>query len=129
MIHYHMGGLTLNSKPALRKTGKRIRPLVCLLACEAAGGNWRQAVPVMPPSKYPQFHLSTMMLKTWPDASRPRQCGLFGMPQTINTGDAICLFTLAAIGRLLDLGIAPATVVTAMRRFDEIHCIDAKPVR
>ena len=25
--------------------GKRIRPLLCLLACHAAGGDWRQAVP------------------------------------------------------------------------------------
>ena len=45
MIHYHMGWADEVLQAAGGNRGKRIRPLLCLLACAAAGGDWRLAVP------------------------------------------------------------------------------------
>jgi geranylgeranyl diphosphate synthase, type I len=45
MLHYHMGWADANLNPISINSGKRIRPLLCLIACEAAGGQWQQALP------------------------------------------------------------------------------------
>ena len=45
MLQYHMGWLDADLQPASVNSGKRIRPILCLLACQAAGGDWRQALP------------------------------------------------------------------------------------
>jgi geranylgeranyl diphosphate synthase type I len=45
MIHYHLGWADTGFKPASIPAGKRIRPMLCLLACEAAGGDPAQALP------------------------------------------------------------------------------------
>ncbi len=45
MIHYHMGWADEMFQPAGGNSGKRLRPLLCLLACAAGGGDWRQAAP------------------------------------------------------------------------------------
>ena len=45
MLYYHMGWVDQQFKPAQNKAGKRVRPMLCLLCCQAAGGDWRQAVP------------------------------------------------------------------------------------
>ena len=44
MMRYHLGWVdeTGLSQP---NTGKLARPTLCLLACEAAGGDWRSALP------------------------------------------------------------------------------------
>ena len=41
MIHYHMGWADEALRPAGGNSGKRIRPILCLLACAAAGGPWQ----------------------------------------------------------------------------------------
>ncbi|MCA9968379.1 MAG: hypothetical protein KC423_29240, partial [Anaerolineales bacterium] len=43
MIHYHMGWADEQLRPLVVKSGKNIRPVLCLLICQAAGGNWEQA--------------------------------------------------------------------------------------
>jgi len=45
MLHYHLGWSDADLQPASVPAGKRIRPMVCLLACEAAGGDPGTAVP------------------------------------------------------------------------------------
>ncbi|MCA9874418.1 MAG: polyprenyl synthetase family protein, partial [Anaerolineales bacterium] len=45
MIHYHMGWVNEQLQPVQVYPGKQIRPLLCLLTCQAAGGDWQQALP------------------------------------------------------------------------------------
>ena len=45
MLHYHLGWVDDTFQPTAGRSGKRLRPLFLLLACEAAGGEWRRAVP------------------------------------------------------------------------------------
>src|SRR3989442_7810436 len=44
MIRYHLGWEDAEGRPQ-DVGGKGLRPTLCLLACEAAGGEWRQALP------------------------------------------------------------------------------------
>ena len=37
MMHYHMGWRDEQMQPAIVNSGKQIRPVICLLACQAAG--------------------------------------------------------------------------------------------
>ncbi|MBL8046538.1 MAG: polyprenyl synthetase family protein, partial [Anaerolineales bacterium] len=48
MMRYHMGWVNEKDAPLddPHATGKRIRPLLCVLACQAAGGEWETALPM-----------------------------------------------------------------------------------
>ncbi len=47
MLRYHMGWCDEEGKPLARPApqGKALRPTLCMFACEALGGDWRQALP------------------------------------------------------------------------------------
>lgn len=45
MLRYHMGWLDEDFQPVSANAGKAVRPALCLFACEAVGGDWRQALP------------------------------------------------------------------------------------
>lgn len=45
MLRYHLGWEDAEGRPAPSQGGKALRPTLCLLACEAAGGDWRTALP------------------------------------------------------------------------------------
>ncbi|HJX38604.1 MAG TPA: hypothetical protein VJ714_08385, partial [Anaerolineae bacterium] len=40
MISYHLGWVSQDFSPSEQDAGKRLRPLLCLLSCEACGGDW-----------------------------------------------------------------------------------------
>ena len=44
MMRYHLGWEDADGNPTDGR-GKALRPALCLLACEAVGGNWRVALP------------------------------------------------------------------------------------
>lgn len=126
MIHYHMGWADERLRPVDGNSGKRIRPLLCLLACAAAGGDWRQAVPAAAAIEI--LHNFSLVHDDIQDNSparrgRPTLWTLWGQPQAINTGDAMFAMAHLALSRLEERGVAPATVVRALRRFDET-CVE-----
>ncbi|MDP3793857.1 MAG: polyprenyl synthetase family protein, partial [Candidatus Uhrbacteria bacterium] len=45
MLRYHLGWQDAEGRPLRGDGGKALRPTLCLLACEAAGGAWRTALP------------------------------------------------------------------------------------
>lgn len=122
MMHYQMGWVDESLQPIEPKSGKRIRPLVCLLANDAAGGDWRQAVPAAAAIEI--IHNFSLVHDDIEDASptrrgRPTVWKVWGEPQAINSGDAMFTLAHAALSRLLETGIPPATIVRAMQGFDE----------
>ena len=46
MMRYHMGWIEKSGYTRRSPAGKRLRPVLCLFACHALGGQWRQALPV-----------------------------------------------------------------------------------
>ena len=45
MMRYHMGWLDADLDPLAARAGKRLRPLLCMLVCEAVGGPIEHALP------------------------------------------------------------------------------------
>lgn len=96
MMHYHMGWRDENLQPADINAGKQIRPVMCLLACQAAGGDWQQAVPAA--AAIEMLHNFSLIHDDIEDASPTRRgrktlWTIWGMEQAINAGDA--MFALA----------------------------------
>jgi geranylgeranyl diphosphate synthase, type I len=122
MIHYHMGWVDAELQPADVHPGKQIRPLLCLLACQAAGGDWRQALPAAAAIEI--LHNFSLVHDDIEDASptrrgRPTVWQLWGIEQAINAGDAMFALAHLAMSRLLERGVPAPIVVQALRRFDE----------
>ena len=126
MLHYHMGWVDQNLAKADGKRGKRIRPLLCLLTCHAAGGDWRQAIPAAAAIEI--LHNFTLIHDDIEDASPTRHgrdtvWTVWGSEQAINAGDAMFAIAHLSMGRLAERGVAPETVLYALRRFDET-CVE-----
>jgi geranylgeranyl diphosphate synthase type I len=122
MMHYHMGWTDEQFQPAQVKSGKRIRPILCLLTCAAAGGDWRQALPAAAAVEI--LHNFSLIHDDIEDASLTRRgrttmWQIWGQELAINSGDAMFALAHVALGRLLERGVDAATVVQALRRFDE----------
>lgn len=122
MLRYHLGWADKDFKPANINSGKRIRPTLLLLANEAQGGAWLQALPAA--AAVELLHNFTLIHDDIEDRDtvrrgRPTLWAHWGMPQAINAGDA--LFTLAyqALLRLGQRDVSPARVVTALERFTQ----------
>jgi geranylgeranyl diphosphate synthase type I len=126
MMHYHMGWAEASLEPADHPSGKRIRPLICLLTCMASGSDWRRAVPAG--AALELLHNFTLIHDDIQDKSptrrgRPTLWTIWGPEQAINSGDAMFALAHLAMTRLLEQGVPAPAVVRALRRLDET-CIE-----
>ena len=122
MMHYHMGWVNQDLEPEQVNAGKQIRPILLLLSCQAAGGDWQQAVPAA--AAIELVHNFSLIHDDIEDASPTRRGRLtawkiWGIEQSINAGDAMFALAHIAMNRLFDRGVPAETVVKALRRFDE----------
>ena len=116
MMAYHMGwedGRTTSSVSG----GKRIRPLLVLLTTAAAGGDWHHALPAA--ASVELIHNFSLLHDDIEDNSplrrgRPTVWAKWGVPQAINTGDA--MFSLAHLAMLeLDKMVSPIITLEAVK--------------
>ena len=121
MLHYHLGWADAAFAPTRSKSGKRIRPILCLLACETAGGDPGLALPAA--AAIELLHNFSLIHDDVEDVSdvrrgRPTVWKRWGIAQAINAGDG--LYTLAHMGfhRLSSLGVPAQRQVAARKRFD-----------
>jgi geranylgeranyl diphosphate synthase type I len=94
MMAYHMGWE--GEGAGVEARGKRIRPLLVCLTCAAAGGDWEKSLPAAAATEL--IHNFSLIHDDIEDNSplrrgRPTVWKIWGIPQAINTGDA--MFTLA----------------------------------
>ena len=125
MMHYHLGWADERFQPTQAPRGKRVRPLICLLSCEAVGGQWPTAVPLA--AGLELIHNFSLIHDDIEDSSatrrhRPTVWAQWGVPQAINAGDA--MFTLArlAVHRLAGRGVAAEVVLAVLQRV-ELSCL------
>ncbi|MBI4673377.1 MAG: polyprenyl synthetase family protein [Chloroflexi bacterium] len=116
---YHLGRTDAQGNPAPSDTGKRIRPLLCLWACEAAGGNWRAAIPAA--AAIELIHNFSLIHDDIEDDSAERRgratvWKIWGLAQGINAGDAMFVLAHLALDRL-------ATPTLSLERYVEIHSV------
>lgn len=122
MMHYHMGWVDADMQPISLYAGKQIRPLLCMLACAAAGGRWQQAIPAAAAIEI--LHNFSLVHDDIEDDSPTRRSRdtvwkLWGVPQAINAGDSMFAIAHLAMNRLIERGVSADIVVQALRRFDE----------
>ena len=121
MMAYHLGWVDEQAKPVQADSGKRLRPLLCLLCCEAAGGDWQQAVPAA--AGLELIHNFSLIHDDIEDNSptrrgRPTVWALWGLPHGINAGDSMLMLARLALGRLSSRGVDPSSALQAMDIFD-----------
>jgi geranylgeranyl diphosphate synthase type I len=122
MLRYHLGWADSDFQPAQFDPGKRVRPLICLLACAASGGDVDRAVPAA--AAIELLHNFTLIHDDIQDRSetrrhRPTLWALWGDGQAINAGDALFAVSQITLLRALERGAAVERVTEVMRGFNE----------
>ncbi|UCC77189.1 MAG: polyprenyl synthetase family protein [Anaerolineales bacterium] len=121
MMAYHLGWLDHRFRPAVAAHGKRVRPLLCLLSCEASGGDWRHALPAA--AALELVHNFSLIHDDIEDNSpirrgRPTVWNVWGLAHGINVGDTMLVVARQALARLSELSIPSSTVLAAMDILD-----------
>jgi geranylgeranyl diphosphate synthase type I len=116
MVRYHMG---LDSDAP---RGKRMRPLLGLLAYQSITGDHMKALPGA--AAVEMGHNFSLVHDDIEDRGserrhRPALWTISGIPQAINTGDALFTLSRMALYRLSDEGFDDARVLALMRLYDE----------
>lgn len=116
MVRYHMG---LDGSGA---AGKRMRPLLGLLSYASIAGDYAPALPGA--AAVELGHNFSLVHDDIEDGDlerrhRPTLWAVQGIPQAINTGDALFTLSRIALHRLTDLGFSDAKVLRLMRLYDE----------
>jgi geranylgeranyl diphosphate synthase type I len=122
MMRYHLGLAGPRGEPTAARAGKMLRPALCLLSCEAVGGQRRRAVPAA--AAIELIHNFTLIHDDIEDASQSRHgrdtvWRVWGEARAINAGDGMFALAHLALHRLLDGGVAAAQVLEAARLLDE----------
>jgi geranylgeranyl diphosphate synthase type I len=117
MVRYH---LALDGSGA--SGGKRIRPLLGLLAYASIAGDHRLALPGA--AAVELGHNFSLVHDDIEDGDterrhRPTLWTVQGIPQAINAGDTLFSLSRIALHRLTDLGFPDAKVLRLMRLFDQ----------
>jgi geranylgeranyl diphosphate synthase type I len=117
MLAYHLG---LDGASGPR--GKRMRPLLGLLAYESLTGDYRAALPGA--AAVELGHNFSLVHDDIEDADverrhRPTLWAVWGVPLAINAGDALFALSRLALYRLLDGGFSERRVLGLMRVYDE----------
>lgn len=103
MMRYHLGWTDENLKPIVARSGKRLRPMLCLLACEAAGGEPQQALPAA--AAVELIHNFSLVHDDIQDGSHFRRgrravWDIWGAAHAINVGDGLFVLARLALHRL-----------------------------
>ncbi len=121
MLQYALGWVDQNGQPYRVPTGKRIRPVLLLLATEAAGGNWQAALPAA--AAVELLHNFSLIHDDIQDDSplrhnRPTLWKVWGEANAINIGDALFTMAYDALQRLSTNGISAEIVIQIWRIFN-----------
>jgi geranylgeranyl diphosphate synthase type I len=122
MMRYHLGWVDQELRPIQSISGKRLRPLLCLLACEAAGGDAEQALPAA--SALELVHNFSLVHDDIQDASHFRRgrravWDIWGTAHGINVGDGLFVLARLALHRLVEQDVALARQQAASMVLDQ----------
>lgn len=116
MLRYHLGWEDVEGRPVRSGGGKALRPTLCLLASEAAGGDWRKALPAA--AALELVHNFSLVHDDIQDRDterrhRPTVWSVWGEAQAINAGDALKALGGLAVLNLASEGVSSALVLDA----------------
>jgi geranylgeranyl diphosphate synthase type I len=118
MLHYHLGWLDEELDPIQTASGKRLRPLLCLLSCQALDGAPSHALPAA--CAIELIHNFSLVHDDIQDASHTRRgrravWDIWGLDQGINVGDGLFALAHLALHRLSDRAVPPSRQLAASR--------------
>lgn len=122
LLRYHLGWVDATFQPRDGRSGKRLRPLLCLLACEGCGGRWNKALPAA--AAIELLHNFTLIHDDIEDQDnvrrgRPTVWSVWGEAQGINAGDTLFSVAQLALLELAERDIPAERVLEAARLFNE----------
>lgn len=120
MIRYAMGWVDQDDVPYQRTTGKRLRPILLLLVCNAVGGDWQKATPAAVSVEL--LHNFSLIHDDIQDGSslrhnRPTVWQVWGIANAINAGDALFTLAYSALSDL-DSNLPPEIVFPIWKKFN-----------
>lgn len=120
MLTYHMGWEGEGAGPEAQ--GKRIRPLLVLLSTQAAGGDWREALPAA--AAVELLHNFSLIHDDIQDRSelrrgRPTVWVKWGIAQAINAGDVMFTQAFHALQNL-DRSLPADATLEALRVLQQV---------
>lgn len=121
MFRYHLGWTDASFVETKTDTGKRIRPLLCLISCEAVGGNWRPALPVAAAIELVHnFSLIHDDIEDQSDERRGRTAvwKVWGLAQGLNAGDGMFMLARLALDQLGQHGLPAGKCASVNLEFD-----------
>lgn len=122
MVRYQLGWADESGQPVSMGGGKRVRPVLCLLACEALGGDHRPGLPAA--AAVELVHNFSLIHDDIQDGSpqrhqRPTLWWVWGPGQAINAGDGMHALGRLALFRLEEQEVPPQKVTQALQVLDE----------
>jgi geranylgeranyl diphosphate synthase type I len=122
MMHYHLGWTDEAFQSIQARSGKRLRPVLCLLSCEAAGSRPQRALPAA--AAVELIHNFSLVHDDIQDNSffrRGRRAvwDIWGMAQGINVGDGLFVLARLALHRLADNDVPLARRQAATLALDQ----------
>lgn len=122
LMRYHLGWCDAAGHPVSASSGKRIRPVLVLLAAEATGGNPLAAMPSAVAVEL--LHNFSLVHDDIQDRSaerrhRPTVWTIWGEAQAINAGDALHVLAQGALARSLALGVPAERLNVMLDRFSD----------
>jgi geranylgeranyl diphosphate synthase type I len=126
MLRYHMGWQDKNGHSCNRESGKFVRSTLCLLSCQAVGGDTSQVMPAA--AAIELIHNFSLIHDDIEDASderhhRPTVWKLWGQSQAINAGDAMFTLAYVALLKLRERGIVDEKI-TGSTRMLNLVCLE-----
>lgn len=117
MVDHHFGW----DPDKADRRGKRIRPLLTLQVCQAAGGESDSALPAA--SAIEIIHNFSLIHDDIEDQSESRRGRNtlwveWGLPQAINTGDALLILSQLCALRLRDRGVVPGRTLDILQELN-----------
>lgn len=126
MMRYHLGWMDEKGNIKEGPTGKALRPTLCLLASEAVGGDYRQALPAA--AAIELVHNFSLIHDDIQDDDRERRhrptvWSIWGKAQAINAGTAMKGLSSLALRRLEERGITGSGQLRAHYLIEE-SCLE-----
>ncbi len=122
ILRYHLGWLDDDLLPNRQKTGKMLRPTLCLLCAEAFTGNYQRALPAA--AAVELLHNFSLIHDDIEDRGSQRHgrrtiWARWGEPLAVNAGDAMLILSEIALLRAPAYGADPSNVMAALRLLNQ----------
>ncbi|MGD0116233.1 MAG: polyprenyl synthetase family protein [Dehalococcoidia bacterium] len=122
MLRYHLGWQTADGRPIEGPAGKGLRSTLCLLACEALGGDASTALPAAAAvdlvHNYSLIH-DDIQDRDLERRHQPTVWAVWGEAQAINAGSAMRQLAGLTLRKLVPRGVSPERALRAAALVDE----------